>query len=349
MQYGGTLEITYKPVTLKLNQTFRISRGECNFTENIFVYIDDGRVCGIGEVCFSKRYGENMERVREFLDRIDPAIHLSGNPLHVKDTILRLESVEPLCASALAGCDMAIYDLAGKISAKPLWELLSLSLTRHRIVAKTLPINREEQMVEDARSERGSSILKIKFNNSLDPGIIKKINDVSGSRIWIDVNEGWGVDEAIDKIKYFEKFDFVELIEQPIRAGNPDGIERIRANTNCVIILDEDIKTIDDVKLYSTIAHGINVKLMKCGGILKSLEIITEARKRNMKIMLGCMLESAVGISAASHLLSLVDYVDIDSIRFIEDDLYYGSQIMGDIITVPSGYGIGVVKREDVH
>jgi L-alanine-DL-glutamate epimerase-like enolase superfamily enzyme len=162
--------------------------------------------------------------------------------------------------------------------------------------------------------------------------------------IRVDVNGGWSLEEAMAKFPHLISLG-VEFVEQPLPRGELKGMKRLRDEFPLPIFADEDALTPEDVPRLTGVVDGINVKLMKCGGVGPALRMMEEARKRGLKVMLGCMIESSVGITAAAHLAPLADYLDLDGNLLIEDDPFTGVLCDAGRLVLPHGPGLGVTER----
>jgi L-alanine-DL-glutamate epimerase-like enolase superfamily enzyme len=340
------MRVFLEKMNLKLKETWAISRGSVTEKDNILLKLKYKDFTGYGEASPSKKYDEEFSEVWNFILQAEPNLI---DPSKIKETLNDLNSISQNLNSAKACIDMAMYDIMGKMANKPLFELLGVKPKYAPSCSKTVFIDTEENMLAHAMAYKNFSLLKIKFNSALDVALIPKIYEKTKKPIIIDVNEGWNPDEALDKIKYLEKFDFVLFIEQPIEANHLDDLALLRSKTRMKIFLDEDIQSINDIKHKRELMHGINIKLMKCGGIYRAIEMITSARKFNLGLMLGCMIESSIGISAASHLMHLVDFVDLDSIEFIANDKFEGSYFNYGKLVLSGNSGLGVREIEKAN
>jgi len=187
-------------------------------------------------------------------------------------------------------------------------------------------------------------VYKVKVGFSGDIEIIKGIREVTDKRIRVDANGGWSAEEAIKKINQLEELG-VELVEQPLKADDIEGLKLVRQNTFLPIILDEPICTSQDIAQFVGLCDGINIKLMKCGGLTEALKMINLAKSLKLKTMLGCMIESSLGITAMAHLASLADYLDLDGNLLISNDPFDGVKLANGKLVLPEGAGLGVRRK----
>jgi L-alanine-DL-glutamate epimerase-like enolase superfamily enzyme len=160
----------------------------------------------------------------------------------------------------------------------------------------------------------------------------------------VDANEGWDVETALQMCRELGERR-VEFVEQPIHHGNEDDLRTLKRLSPIPIILDESVRTREDVFARRDQGHGINIKLMKCGGITPALAMIEEARRAGLKIMLGCMIETSIAITAAAHVSPLVDYADLDGNLLVENDPFVGVTVQNGKLVLPDGPGLGVGRR----
>lgn len=334
------MRLRYKPLDLRLRHPFTIARGSRTQQANVLVEITEGGDIGYGEAAPSGRYNENQESVMNFLGQVN----LSGyeNPAYLEDILSDVDKLAPGNESAKAAIDIALFDLFGKKLKVPLWKLFGLNPDKTPCTSFTIGIDSEEVIAEKVLEAHEFPVLKVKVGVENDEAIIKTIRKHTNKPLRADANEGWKSKEiALEKILWLESHG-TELIEQPLSAKDTDGLAWLKERVHIPIILDESIRTIHDLQKLQGICDGINIKLMKCGGILSALKMIHTARAMNLKVMLGCMIESSVAIAAASHLSPLVDYADLDGNLLITDDPFTGlRQNLGKIL-LPSEPGLGI-------
>ena len=235
--------------------------------------------------------------------------------------------------------------LAGKRAGAPLWRLLGLDPSRAPVTSYTIGIDAPEIVERKVREAADFPILKIKMGLDNDREILEAVRRVTSRPIRIDANEGWTREEAIEKLRWLEGQN-VELVEQPLPAGDIEGARELAASTSIPLIADESVRSADDIPVLEGAYSGINVKLMKCGGIREAIRLIRAAREHGMKIMLGCMIESSVGITAAAQISPLVDYADLDGNLLIRNDPAAGVTARGGRLVLPEGNGLGVPLRD---
>jgi len=205
----------------------------------------------------------------------------------------------------------------------------------------TISISSPEQMKKEVEENPGYDIYKVKVGTPEDVEMVAAVREATKAKIRIDANAGWDLKEALQKIKALEKYN-IELVEQPLYWKDYDGYKILRRRVDLPIIADEGIMRAEDIPLYKEGIDGINIKLQKSGGIREALRMIAMARALHMKVMLGCMVETSVGISAAANLAPLVDYVDLDGNLLLTNDPYQGISIKEGKLCYSDRPGIGL-------
>lgn len=336
------MHIDAKPVDLKLTVPFRISRGVQYTSPNAIVQINHEDVTGLGEASPAEYYGESLETVLACVSLF--AGNLGDDPFAIEDILNRLDEIIGLNPSAKAAVDMALYDIIGKMLNVPLYKLLGLNPNNAAYTSFTIGLDTPENMAKKAAAAHDYPILKIKVGTKQDIEIIKAIRDVSAATIRVDANTGWTPKEAIRNINALAPYN-IEFVEQPVPAHDLDGLKLIRENVPVPIIADESCVTVDNIPRVAGCVDGINIKLMKCGGIRHALKMIHTARAHNLQVMIGCMIESSLAITAAAHLTPLVDYADLDGHLLIDNDPYSGVTVEKGKLILPDGPGLGVKPR----
>lgn len=333
------LHIDAKLIDLKLTTPFRISRGVQNTAQNVIVQINYNEHVAYGEAAPDEYYGENQETVMACISTF--AGNLGDEPFLSEDIMSNLDHLIRLHPAAKAAVDMALYDLVGKMLHVPVYKLLGLNPKHTPHTSFTLGIDTPDNMAKKALLARDYPILKIKVGTKHDLDNLKAIREVSSATIRVDANTAWTPKEAITMINALAPYN-LEFVEQPIPAHDLAGLKLIRDNVPVPIIADESCVTVEDIPRIAGSVDGINIKLMKCGGIRHALKMIHVARAHNLLVMIGCMIESSLAITAAAHLTPLVDYADLDGHLLINDDPYAGVTVVKGKLILPDGPGLGV-------
>ncbi|MBV9020459.1 MAG: dipeptide epimerase [Ktedonobacteraceae bacterium] len=334
------MHLDAKVLNLKLTTPFRISSRDAQYiAPNVIVQVTHNEFTGYGEATPSRYYGETTETVLACLALFTSS--LGDDPFLIEDILQRLDKIVDLNSAAKAAVDMALYDLMGKILGVPLYRLLGLNPTRTPHTSFTISLDTPAEMAKKALLAKDYPILKIKVGTRNDVEILKAIREVSSATLRVDANTGWTAKEAIKNINAFEPYN-IEFVEQPVPAHDLAGLKLVRDNVSLPIFADESCVTLHNIARVSDCVDGVNLKLMKNKGISNVLKMIHAARVHHLRVMLGCMIESSLAITAAAHLTPLVDYADLDGNLLIDDDPYEGVKVEQGKLVLPEGTGLGV-------
>ncbi len=336
------MHIDARPIDLKLTTPFRISRAVSQVAPNVIMQISHKEWTGYGEAAPDEYYGETQETVLACVSAF--AGNLGDDPFAFEEILNQLNTIIRLNPSAKAAVDMALYDLVGKMLNVPVYKLLGLNPEHTPQTSFTLGIDTPANMAKKALLARDYPILKVKVGMKNDVANIQAIREVSSATIRVDANTAWTPKEAIKMINALAPYN-IEFVEQPTAPRDLDGLRLIRENVPLPIIADESCVTVEDIPRIAGCVDGINIKLMKCGGLRHALKMIHVARAHNLRIMIGCMIESSLAITAAAHLTPLVDYADLDGHLLIDNDPYEGVKVVNGKLVLPDGPGLGVKVR----
>jgi L-Ala-D/L-Glu epimerase len=282
-------------------------------------------VVGIGESAPSDRYGETLATVDDFLKKIDPS-KLSFND--VPGSMAYLDTISPKDFAAKCPVNIALLDGAGKKAGKPVYDLLGLGFTENKHpTSYTIGIDTPEIVRVKVREAAQYPILKLKVGGKQDREIMAGLREVAPTKtVRLDGNEGWKTkEEALKNIEYFAQDKHVEFVEQPMPAETPrKDLAWLKERSPLPLYADESFISAKDVDLCAECFHGVNVKLIKTGGISGAFDALTAAKKAGLKRMIGCMIESSVLISAGAQLAELADHLDLDTNLLITNDPYFG-------------------------
>ncbi|MBV6395462.1 MAG: L-Ala-D/L-Glu epimerase [Anaerolineales bacterium] len=331
------MNLTWEPITLELKTTFRVAHGASDQRHNVLVYLDDG----VGEAAAVPYYGETQAGIIEYLKSVPDL----GDDLFDMDNVLARRPAGS--RAARSAIDEALHDLWGKKLGQPLYKLFGLNPQKIPLTSFTIGMGEPSVMAEQAKAS-GHPILKIKLGGEEDEGRIKAIRGATNSKLRVDANAGWSREQALSIIPRLAEYD-LEFIEQPLAVDDVDGYfwlrDELRAQRiDIPIFADETAKNSRDVAKLAGAIDGVVVKTMKSEGIREALRMIHAARAHDMRIMLSCMVESSVGVTAAAHLAPLCDYTDLDGPLLIKNDPYRGVTYDGARMFLPSGAGIGVER-----
>jgi L-alanine-DL-glutamate epimerase-like enolase superfamily enzyme len=334
------MKLTFRKYELRLQHTFTISRGSSDIDPCVIVQLEHDGITGYGEAAPSGRYGESMETVCKFLERFD--LSRFNDPFQLEGILGYVDSIAAHNTSAKAAIDIALHDWIGKRLNVPLWKLWGLDKNKTPRTSFTIGIDAIPVIEKKVREAEKYPILKVKVGIPNDQEIITAIRRITNKTIRADANEGWkSKEQARDKILWLEERG-VEFIEQPMPAAQLDDIVWLREQVHIPLIADESLVSLSDLPRLQGAFNGINIKLMKCAGLREAMKLIHTARAMNMKIMLGCMIESSVAIAAACNLSPMVDYADLDGNILITNDPFEGLAVQDGKLIINDEPGLGV-------
>ena len=301
-------------------------------------------ITGLGEASPSQYYGENQATTIGALRKLGGT--LDGDPESIRERLVSGDLRRSLAdhASVRAALDLALWDIQGKREDRPLYDMLGLDPGETPATSFSIGIDTPEVVDKKVDEASAYRIFKMKMGVPGDMALLDRVMTRSGKRIRVDANEGWDLETALEMSRELNERR-VELIEQPIHHDKEEDLRELKRLSPLPIILDESIINPEDVGARRDQGHGINVKLMKCGGITPALSLIEEARKADLKVMLGCMLETSIAITAAAHLSPLADYADLDGNLLLADDPFVGVTVTNSKLVLPDGPGLGVERR----
>jgi len=330
--------MTLRTYDLKLKHTFKIAHDQRDIQKTLILELAHEGISGYGEATASNYYGYSIDGMVEILEshRDEIEKYTGMNPEKFWE-----EMKSNLSSNSFAQCalDVAAHDLFGKMKGQPLYRIWGTNLSAIPTTNYTIGIDTIEKMVEKM-GEFPWPMYKIKLGTSEDLGIIIALRKHTDAVFRVDANGAWGIEETINNSRALKKMN-VEFIEQPMRAANWVGMKEVFAKSELPLIADESCVTEEYVEKCHNYFHGVNIKLMKCGGLTPARRMISKAKSLGMKVMVGCMTESSVGISAISQLLPALDYVDMDGAVLISNDMAEGPKLKNGQIMMPDGNGSG--------
>ncbi len=327
------IRLEVEPLDLPLKHAFTIARSSETVARTVVVRARWNGIDGLGESAPSARYDESADSVADELRRVD-----LGDDPYALERVLG----QPMSPGARCAVDILLHDLIGKDLGRPLWRLLGLDSARTPRTSFTIGIAPIGETIAKVREVGAHPVIKVKLGKGAEVETLEAIRSVYTGTIRIDANEGWDAEQSVALLRELARFD-VEFCEQPVPAGTPERLRWIRERSPIPIVTDEDSKNAADLPALRGCVDGVNVKLVKCGGMRAALAMIHTARALGMKIMLGCMVESQILTAAAAHLSPLVDWADLDGPFLTARDPFAGVTYAADgRIVLPDGPGLGV-------
>ena len=338
------MEIAFTTYRIQLKHTFGIARSAHNWYDIVYIFIQDGDIIGRGEAAPSLRYNESTERILSVLKQ---KVKLPEDCSH-RETIWnfilpQLDGIKALEAAF----SMALWDWWGQKCEKPIHELLEMDTSKIPLTSFTIAIGDLDEIAQKIEEAAPYQILKVKLGTpDLDKDIIREIRKETDKLIRIDANEGWNYETALDMCKWLADRN-VEFIEQPFQADQLGESARLMESSPLPLYADENSINSFDIPNIAHAFDGINIKLMKCGSIEEGKRMINLAKFHDMKIMLGCMVESSVGITAAAQLAGEVDAADLDGNLLLNNDPYLGVKVIDGRLELENGKGMGIRLNSD--
>ncbi len=336
--------IDIKTRRLQLAHTWTISRDSTDYKDNVFVRIEKDGVTGIGEAAPNFRYGENAELTVQHLNAVAEKFETGDwwQYSEIKDMLDKFITDQSCAKCAL---DIALMDWVGKKLGIPLYRLWGLDKNKAPVTSYSIGIDTPEIITEKIQEATDYPLLKIKLGKDDDRIIMETVRAATDKRVRVDANEGWKDKHlALEKMQWLESLN-VEFVEQPMPADMLEETAWLRERAGLPIVADEAVKNASDIPKLARAYDGINIKIMKSGGVQEALRMIGMARALNMKIMLGCMVESSVAITAAAHLSPLADWADLDGNLLLAEDPFYGVEVRNGKLILPEEPGLGVTEN----
>ncbi len=340
------MRIEHEIVTLRTTHPFIIARGGSSEWRVVWVrIIDADGTEGWGEAAPSRFYGETADTVVAAIGRMKPLLE-TADAWSLETLENEMHAAIRFNGSARSAVSAALHDLAAKRLNVPLYRLLGLDRTRAPQSSFTIGIPESQSELEKRVAEAAQyPVLKIKLGSPRDELIIRTVREAAPEKILrVDANAAWTPKHALRMIDILVEHG-VEFVEQPLPAHDIDGLRFVRERSPLPIIADESCIVSTDIPRLVGAVDGINIKLAKCGGLREALRMIATARSHGMLVMMGCMIETSLGITAAAHLSPLLDYADLDGAALVANDPFRGATIAKGQITIPDGPGLGVTRQ----
>ena len=338
------LTLRYKAYELHLKHVFTLASGSRSTTPVMLTELEFENIVGYGEASMPPYLGENHETAGSFLSKVD--LTQFESPFLMEDILTYVDQLVPGNYAAKASVVIALQDLVGKIMKQPWYKIWGLNPDRTPNTSFTIGIDKPEVVKTKVREAAPYKILKVKLGQGNDKEMIEAVRSETDKPICVDINQGWTDRIMALEMSHWLKDQGVVFIEQPMSKASVDDIAWLTQNSPLPIIADEAIQTISDFRNVQGAYSGINVKLMKCGGLRAAYIMIKMARALGMKVMIGCMTETSCAVSAAAQLSPLADWADLDGNLLIDNDVFEGVTISDGKIILPDRPGIGIRQRE---
>jgi len=333
------MQVHLKKYTLPLKHTFSISRESHDFQDTMIVSLTENGKTGYGEATSNPYYKITTDSMIDEIEAIKPEIE---NFDFTRPEIFHAFLVNTgLSNFAVCALDLAAHDLYGKLLEQPLYKIWGTSISNYPITNYTIGIASIDIMLAKMQ-EMPWPIYKIKLGTNDDVAIVRELRKHTDAIFRIDANCAWTAQETIQNAPHLRDLG-VEFLEQPLKADDWSGMKEVMLHSVLPVIADESCIVENDVEKCAAHFSGINIKLTKCGGLTPALRMIQKAKKLDLKVMVGCMTESTVGISAIAQILPQLDYVDMDGALLLKNDIATGVHIVsGGKVIFPKLAGSGV-------
>lgn len=338
------MKLSWEPYELELRHTFTVASYSRKTTPGVQVRIEYDGFTGHGEASMPPYLGHTVESVCTFLEKVD--LGQFADPFQLEEIMAYVDSLSEGDAPAKAAVDIALHDLFGQLLGQPLFRIWGLDAAKAPSTTFTIGIDTPEVVREKTLECAGKfNILKVKVGLDNDEEMIKTIRSVTDLPLAVDANQGWkDRQKALDEIFWLAEQGVV-MVEQPMPKERLDDIAWITEHSPVPIFADESIQRLRDIPAIKGAFSGVNIKLMKCTGLLEARKMLTYARAEGMKVMLGCMTETSCACTAAAHLSPGVDFADLDGNLLISNDLFEGMTVRDGRMILPDRPGLGLKKR----
>jgi L-Ala-D/L-Glu epimerase len=339
------LKLSFTSYELQLKHVFTLAGSSRTTTPVVLTQLECGGITGFGEASLPPYLGETQESVSRFLAGLDLAQF--RNPFLMEDILDYVFNSAPGNYAAKASVDIALHDLTGKIAGQPWFRILGLNPDVAPMTSFTIGIDTPEMVKEKVREAGAFKILKVKLGRGNDQQMIESVREVTSLPLCVDVNQGWTDRKQALEMVYWLKEQGVIFVEQPFAVSSIDDHAWLTQHSPLPVIADEALQTLDDVLPLHGVYSGINIKLMKCGGMRAAMKMITIAKVLGMKVMIGCMTETSCAVTAAAQLSPLAEWADLDGNLLISNDVYDGIRIIDGKVKLPERPGIGISRLPD--
>jgi L-alanine-DL-glutamate epimerase-like enolase superfamily enzyme len=337
------LTLRFRPYELHLKHVFTLASGSRSITPVMLTEVEFDNVIGYGEASMPPYLGESHKTATEFLSKVD--LNKFSDPFLLEDILTYVNQIAPGNYAAKASIDIALHDLAGKLLKQPWYKVLGLNPDRTPYTSFTIGIDKPDVVRQKVREASPYKILKVKLGQGNDREMIETVRSETDKPVCVDINQGWKDKKmALEMIQWLKEKGVV-FVEQPMPKEMVDDTAWLTQNSPLPVMADEAIQTPADFKKVLGAYSGINVKLMKCGGMRDAYIMIKMAKAVGMKVMIGCMTETSCAVSAAAQLSPLADWADLDGNLLIDNDVYEGVTINEGRLMLPDRPGIGIRKK----
>lgn len=341
---AADVQLRYYPYELQLRHAFNLASMSRRTTPGVQVEITIDSVKGYGEASMPPYLGESVESVTAFLSRVDP--RRLSDPFAMEAVHSYLDSLSSGDRAAKAAVDIALHDIAGKMAGRPCYALMGLTPGNLPYTSFTISNDTPEELERKLAESEPYRVIKVKMGVKGDRELIEWIRSHTDRPICVDVNQGWKTrEEALDNILWLADRN-VLFVEQPMAKGDLDSHRWLKERSPLPIVADEAVQTSADIPALTDAYDGINIKLMKSGGLHEAYKMAILAKALGLKVMLGCMTETSCAVTAAAQLAPLAEWVDLDGNLLISNDIFSGMKIVDGRVTLNQSAGLGLTPTD---
>jgi L-alanine-DL-glutamate epimerase-like enolase superfamily enzyme len=340
------MRLNYKLFYLQFKHPFGVSANTRKETPTIFIELESKDAKGYGEACLPLYLGEAVDATLVFFEKAKLVLNDLDASNGVEEILFKIENIDIGCNAAKAAIDIALNDLTTKIQGKPYCEVMNHIKPVPKQTSFTIGIGDESIIEQKINAAQDFSILKIKAGTINDKKLISTIRKFTHKPLYIDVNQGWKDKQYVLEMLHWMKDQGVVLAEQPMPVAMKEEMIWITKQSPIPTIADESVKRLKDLEQLDESFTGINIKLMKCTGLNEAIKMIDYCKKKQIKILLGCMAESSCGTSAMAQLMGFADYIDLDAPLLYKNDPFEGVFYADGDVCLPDALGIGAKPKQ---
>ena len=339
------MKLRYRHFQLQFTHTFHIAAGARETTDAVFVSLEQDGKTGFGEIALPPYLQENVHTVFDFLSKAE--IPDNYQPSQFFPLLENWISKERMNYPALAALDIALHDLQGKLLNIPLRRIYNIDDREVPFTAFTLGMSDALTMKQKLETAKDYHLYKLKMGGGNDAELLSNFRSLTQKPFCVDANRGWDNEDAAALFCDQLKREGCLFVEQPFEKTALDKTAALRLKTTLPVILDETVQTVSDVDKVKEYCDGINIKLVKCGGLYPAIQMMAKARAYNLKVFIGCMSEGSCGCGSAAQISGLADWVDLDGPLLIKNDPFAGLQYNDGRIVLNDEPGNGLMPSRD--
>lgn len=326
---------------LKFKHPFGVSSNVRLHTLSVFIQLQLDEYVGYGEACLPAYLGETEKETLDFFETIQPVLKSLDKHFDLQTILSAIHAGSFKHNAAKAAVDIALHDIYGKIRKQSVAQIYGFESKTDMPTSFTIGIDAEEKLIQKIEEAKEFSVLKIKAGTKDDKKLIATIRKYTDKPLYVDVNQGWKDKNYVLEMIHWMKEQNVVLVEQPMPLAHKEDMRWVTERSPLLTIADESVKGFEDLIQMNGAFGGINMKLMKSGGISEAINMIQYCKQRGIKIMLGCMAESSCATSAMAQLLPFADFVDLDAPQLYTNDPFSGVRYKNGKILIPMVNGVG--------